>query len=135
MKKINTLSELKQERKRLLQRKAELELNIKTNFHELKEEMEPGRIIGKAFKTMGNDENLFSYTIGTLTSIIVNKIILRKSGFLTKFTASYLAKNFTTKILSEKKGTIFNWLTSLFQKVTKEKSGASEKTFVNVGYQ
>jgi hypothetical protein len=118
VKKINTLLELKEERKRLLLKQAELELAIKTDFHEIKEELEPGHIIARATSKliMSKDEGVLGYAIGTLTNLVVNKIIFRKSGFIKKFVASYIGRNIATNAFSKNKETIFNWITSLFQK-------------------
>src|SRR5688572_25780170 len=130
MKKINTLAELKEERKKLLLRQEELELTLKADIKELKQEMELGHILARAASKLvtNKDNGLLFYTVGSLANFLVKKIVLRKSGLFTKFAAGYAARNLATNIFSENKNVIFNWISSLFQKI-KGKHDFSDKMF------
>lgn len=129
MRKINTLGELREEKKRLLQRKEELDLAIKKDMSELKEELEPGHIMAKAAGKLisGKQTGFLGYTAGSLISFVVKKTILRKPGFLAKFAVDYAARNIIPNLLSNNKRTIFNWFSSLFQKSTNVKSDFSDR--------
>lgn len=137
MKKVNTYSEMKEERKRLLMRQAELELAIKSDFQELKEELDPGHIIAKVTGKliMNKGQDVLGFSAGALSSFIVKKILLRKSGFLTKIAAGFIARNYGANLFEEKKDIIFNWASSLLKKIKKSKPRVPDQIFTNIGYQ
>ena len=57
---------------------------------------------------------------GLLSDLLVTKVFFRKSGFITRFAASSIARNFTASILEEKKPLILGMVKSIFKKIKKK---------------
>jgi hypothetical protein len=87
MKKIRSIKQLKAEKKRIIQRQAELENKIGSNWKELKENLRPVNIVKDVFgKIMKNksEDNLYSdgFIKNTLTYVLtlLAKKIMDKTG-------------------------------------------------------
>ncbi len=135
MKKINTLTELRDERRRLLIRQTELELAMKANIQELKEEMAPSSILASTVGKLIADKNegLLGFTTSSLVSFLARKIIFKNAGFITKFAATYFLKNAAHSVLEKNKGSIQGWFSSLIERVTNKKSD-TDKDYENAEY-
>jgi hypothetical protein len=121
MKSINTLAELRQERKRLNLHKAFLETEIKNDFNEIKEQLKPLQVFSKgAAKVLSSKDNsIVGNSVGYLTKLIVKNVIMRKSGFLARLIVPYFAKNVAGNVAEENKSKITDWLEDIFLKFRK----------------
>jgi hypothetical protein len=128
MRTINTLAELKEERKRLNARKVFLESEIKMNYEAIKEDLKPLQLITKgAGKALSSKDNsLFGDSIGHITNLVVKKIFLKNAGFLTRMIVPFLAKNVASNVAEENKPKITEWITDLIGRIKNRRSNAEE---------
>ncbi len=128
MKRINTIAELKAERKRLSLRRVFLEDEIKSDFRELKQSFEPLRLIVKgAEKTLVSQNNhVISDTAGQFAKFIA-KATLRRSGFLSRLIVPYLVKNAASNFVEGNKSKILSWAEVLFTKLADKKRVKAEE--------
>lgn len=123
MRRISTLSELKMEQRRLNSRRAFLEKEIKREFRELKEDLEPMALLGKsARKTLRTDSNhMISNSVGELANFIA-KTTLKRSGLLSRLVIPYLLKNVTSNLVEKNKSKILNWIGGIASRVSQRKT-------------
>jgi len=123
MRRINTLNDLKAERKRLHSRKTFLEEEIKKDFNEIKQSFEPIRLLAQgAEKTLISENNhLISSSAGQLAKFIA-RTTLRRSGFISKLIVPYLIKNATSNFVERNKTKILSFAEILFSKLAEKKS-------------
>lgn len=118
MKKINSLSELKEERNRLLLKEKALMTSIKIDLIEIKETLKPINLVmeeaGKLLKTK-NESGFLAYVTNNLAQFLI-ELVFKNSGFVTKFLGSYLAKNAAANFIASKKSIVLNWFSSLLHK-------------------
>jgi hypothetical protein len=122
MRTINTLEELKEERRRLNMRKDLLETEIKNDFAGIKEDLKPLQLLTKGAGAMlsSKDNGIAGSSAGFLTGFLVKKLILKNSGFLTKLIVPYLAKNVASNVVEENKPKIADWISALISKFAKK---------------
>jgi hypothetical protein len=123
MRRINTLEELKAERKRLSYRRLNLERQIKEDFEEIKQSLEPVNLLtAGAKKSLENEKNhLFGNSVGLATTFLA-KIALKNSGFLPRLIVPLLVKNMTSSLVEKNKARIFNWIGNIASKVSGKKT-------------
>jgi hypothetical protein len=119
MRRINTLEDLKSERKRLLYRRMNLEREIKADFQEIKESLEPVNFLtGGARKTLGSGKNhLLGDSIGMATNFLT-KAALKNSGLLPRILVPLVVKTVTSSLVEKNKSRIFNWIGSIAARVS-----------------
>jgi hypothetical protein len=119
MRRINTLEELKEERNRLLFRRMNLEREIKNDFEELKESLEPVNFLtGGAKKTFGSDKNhLLGDSVGMATNFIA-KMAVKNSGVLPRLLVPLIVKSVTSNIVEKNKAKILNWIGNVAARVS-----------------
>jgi hypothetical protein len=118
MKTINTLAELKQERQRLYLHKAFLETEIKNDINDIKEQLKPLQLLTKgAVKVLSSKDNtLIGKSAAYVTNLIVKKVLLRNSGFISRLIVPYLAKNVAGNIAEANKPKITHWIEEIISK-------------------
>lgn len=123
MKRINTLEDLKEERKRLMFRRMNLEREIKNDFQELKESLEPVNFLtGGAKKTLGSRNNhLLGDSVGMVTNFIA-KMAVRNSGAVPRLLVPLIAKTLTSSIVEKNKSKILDWIGSFAAKISGKKT-------------
>jgi hypothetical protein len=128
MRTINTLAELKEERRRLYMKKALLETDITNNFNQIKEDLKPLQVLTKGVGKFlsSKDNSVLGSSAGFLTELLVKKVVLRNSNFITKLIVPFLAKNVASNVAEDNKSMITGWISDLIAKFThkKEKSPA-----------
>ena len=116
-KKIETLAELREEKRLTRIRLRQKESDLLETFEEIKAELKPVRV---AYKTVtgffSHDNSIFGKTIGYTVDQIVRKGLLRNAGFITRFAVSFIAKNVLQKVAEKKSESIFSWAASLLKK-------------------
>lgn len=122
MKRIDTLEDLKAERKRLLYRRMNLEREIKNDFQEIKQMLGPLQLITSgAKKALVSDNNdMLSNSVGQVTNFLA-KTALKNSGLLPRIIVPFLIKNVTSNLIEKNKVSIVNWLGDIVSKITGKK--------------
>lgn len=119
---IRTYNDLLAEKarlKELLQAQKEL---VRADVEEIKMELQPVKnaigVIGK-FTTRDKSNPLLTSATEGLIDLVVRKMILSRSGWLTKIVVPFLMKNVSSHLVNENQGAIFSKLFSLFSKKKK----------------
>ncbi len=114
---IKTYEDLLLEKERLKQLlKAQKEL-VHRDFAEIKQEFAPVRsaisFVGK-FATKDKSSLLLNTVSDQVVDLLVKKVLLARSGWLTRLAIPFLVKNFSTHILAENKNAIWAKIVSFF---------------------
>jgi hypothetical protein len=116
---VKTYEDLVKERHRLevlLQAQKEL---IRQDVVELKQQVHPAvkaiSFLGKIF-TRGKDNLLLAGGINHLIDLLFKKIILSKSGWLTRLVIPFFIKNYSSHLVAEHKDELIKILFSLFDR-------------------
>jgi hypothetical protein len=119
---IKTYEDLLAEKQRL---KALLETQkqvVRQDINELKQELVPVKsainFIGK-LTTQDHSNPLISGTFNTVIDLIMQKVVLARAGWFTKFIIPYFMKNFSSHVIDEKKDDILRKVFSIFKKKNK----------------
>lgn len=125
MMKINSLADLKIEKKRLQQRQAALEIEIVNGFEKFKEELEPLRSFTKSAGNIlvSKNNGILGNSLGTIANFITKNVLLKNSGFITRLIVPYLVKNSTSSLVDNNKSKIVDWVGSLISKFANKKTG------------
>ena len=118
MKKIRNLKELHAEKLRLQLELITAEEKLKVDLEWIKEEIKPGKIVGKLFNNIvGNKTNgLFNSGVRETIDILLKNLLLSKSGWITRFIVPLIIKNLSSSYLAEKKPEIFDILRNIIHK-------------------
>ena len=118
MKKIRNLKELHAEKLRLQLELIAAEEKLKEDLDWIKEEIKPGKIVGKLFNNIvGNKTNgLFNSGVRETIDILLKNLLLSKSGWITRFIVPLIIKNLSSSYLAEKKPEIFDILRNIIHK-------------------
>ena len=119
MRKINTLSDLRAEKLRLRQKQLLLEEEIKNDFESLKESFSPAQLVADGASKMLVNKNfgLMNQITNIIVDLILKKILLRNSGFLTRLVLPFIAKNTANNYLADHKTKILGWFGDLILKL------------------
>ena len=112
MRRIDSLQQLKEEKRKLRLRAETLEGNIKNDWSNMKQSLAPANLVFKAFNNSitGVKPNLLNETMNVGIDIILRRLILRNRGLLVKLIVPYLVKNFTGNYIKTHRTDIFSWL-------------------------
>jgi hypothetical protein len=120
---IRTYNDLVQEKERLkalLQAQKEL---VRQDIQEIKEELQPVKtaigVIGK-FTTRDKSNPLLTSATEGIIDLVVRKMLLSRSGWLTRTVVPFLMKNVSSHLVNENQGAIFSKLFSFFTKKNKK---------------
>jgi hypothetical protein len=126
MTKITTYKELLLEKRRLqllLQSQKEI---IHQDIQEIKEELIPIRSIVTTVSKLTSKEPgnfLLTGTVDTMIDLVVKKLLLSKTGWITRNLVPFLLKNYSSHVIAENKDTIVQKIFSFFKK--KDKAGSN----------
>src|SRR6187200_1914820 len=97
MRRIDSLQQLREEKRRLRLHAQTLEGNLKSDWSNVKESLAPANMLFKTFNNSvsGVKPNLLNETMNTGIDLILRRLILRNRGILIKLIVPYLVKNFT----------------------------------------
>ena len=120
MNKINNLAELKEERRRLQYKRAEFEVLLKAEYQHLKEELKPSKLILDAVSRAAahKHKDIIGNTTKSVVDLLINKVVLRNAGFITKIVGGIVAHKLTDKVVTDNKSSIASWVINLLDKVT-----------------
>ncbi len=124
MRKINTLSELKSEQKKLHFRKIFLESEIKNDLELIKADLEPLKLLTKSAGKIlvSKDNGILGNSLGYIADILTKNILLKNSGFVTRLIVPYLVKLSTSNIVENNKSKIAEWAGRQISKLSKNKT-------------
>jgi hypothetical protein len=119
MRRINTLAELKDERKRLMLKRLNLEAEIKQDMAGIRADLEPVLAFAKGAKNMlaSHDNGILGNSAGKAANFIAKNTIFRNSGFITRLIMPFLVKNVTSNIVENNKSKIVDWVDDLLSKI------------------
>ena len=121
MKKIRNLKELHSEKLRLKLELISAEQNLKEDLEWIKEEMKPGKIAGRIFNSFigQNKEGFLNNGLRITTDVLLNNLILAKSGWIKRLIVPFIVKSLSSNYFSENKPEIFGILRNIIQKARK----------------
>jgi hypothetical protein len=123
---IVTYEELMLEKNRLqVLLKVQKEL-VREDINEIKQELAPVKsVISFAGKLVSKEPGnfLLNATSNTIIDLVVKKLLLSRSGWLTKIAVPFLLKNYTSHVIDDNKDTILRKIFSLFKR--KDKAGSN----------
>jgi hypothetical protein len=121
-KKIETLKDLRDEKKLVQERIYKLEQEILLDIQDIKKDIETWQTAGGAVKQLLSSKKtgILNASVGSAVDVLIKKLVLRKSGFLTRFVVSFLLKNFTRNYLEKNSGTIVRKIKKLTDKVIQQ---------------
>jgi hypothetical protein len=118
-KRINTYNELLEEKARLEALFREQKAVIRTDIRGIGEEFRPvtsaASFLGKMVTREGGNFFLNAST-NKLIDIVFKKLLLARTGWITKLVVPFLMKNYSSHIISENKATIWSKLLSFIGK-------------------
>jgi hypothetical protein len=119
-KKIETLKDLQDEKKLVSERLYKIEQEILLDVEGIRQDLETWKTAGSAVKSLvtSNKSGVVNESIGTVVDAFIKKLVLRKSGFVTRFIVSFLLKNFARNYLEKNSDTIVQKIKKLVSKVT-----------------
>lgn len=127
-KRINSYQELLDEKERLQSLlKAQKEI-LREDIREIKEDLAPvTSAISLAGKFVTRDRHNWVLNAGanTIIDLVVKKLILSRTGLLTRLVVPFLVKNYSSHIIADKKGAIFS---KLFSWIGKKNANGKEET-------
>lgn len=112
MKRIDTLEDLKKEKKRLRARKLVLENSLKNDWGNVKQSLAPASLLLNSVNNSvtGNKPNLLNETLNSGIDLFLRRILLRNRGLLVKLIVPYLVKNFTGNYIKSHRNDIVSWI-------------------------
>jgi len=118
MTKIKNMADLQVERMRLRSEIIMQEEQLKEDFVWVKEELEPGRIIGRLFGLVGNKkEGLIKQGAKFTFESIIRKVFLSRSNWLIRLVVPMIVGNFSSELLSNKKPEVLDLLKGFIRKM------------------
>jgi hypothetical protein len=116
---IESLSDLRDQKRLIKLRLKILEESISEDFHEIRDDLKPAKIVVNTIKDMFSSERngIVDESISITVDTIIRKIFFRKSNFLIKTIVSFLVKNYTRNFVSHKPELILDWAHSLLDRL------------------
>lgn len=116
-KQIKTYKDLLEEKGRLENLLNQQQQIVRDDLKQLGEELKPVKsaldTAGKFF-TRDNHNLLLNAGANTLIDVLIKRVLLSKTGWITRLVVPFLVKNYSSHIISEKKGTLikklFSWI-------------------------
>jgi len=132
MKRINTLEQLRAERKNLRYQQILLEKEIKKDLADIKTSLEPVRLVGSGIKKVlvSGEKSILGTSAGSIVNFLTRNVLLKNSGFITRLIVPYLVKNATSSLVEDNKSKIVDWVSELITRFTKKKTSQNEESIV-----
>lgn len=126
-KQIKTYKDLLEEKERLENLLKSQKQIVRDDMKHLGEHLEPVKsafTTASKFFTRDNHNLILNASANTLIDIFIKRFLLSKTGWITRLVVPFLVKNYSSHIISEKKGTL---LKKLFAWVGKKNANGHEK--------
>jgi citrate synthase len=128
MRRISTYAELKVEKKRLRSKRAFLEAEIKKDFHEIREGLEPMNLLKKgALHAVEKNDNALGDSVGNFANMLA-RLALKRSGMLPRIIVPIVLRNVTSKLVEKNKARIIDWAGHLFNRFSHHRRTLTGKT-------
>jgi citrate synthase len=129
MRRINTYDELKAEKRRLKSHRAFLEAEIKKDFREIKEGLEPMNLLKKStvHAVEKSDPHALGDSIGNFANMVA-RLALKRSGLLPRIIVPLVLRSVTSKLVEKNKARIIDWAGSLFNRLSYHRRTLTGKT-------
>jgi|GEM_PF-1292942 len=123
MMKIENYQQLKEAKVLSTRRIKELEVRIREQFEEIKEDLKPMNLAGSAVRSMLTSERhgLVSETLGIGINALVKGLLFRRTNFITKTLIAFAAKNIANNMVMKNSENILDWLQSHLRKLKSER--------------
>ena len=110
--KIENYEQLKQAKVLTKLKVKKLEQQIREDVEEIKDDLKPLNLAGKAIRNMLSSEKhgIVSESLGMGINVLVKNLLLRKSGFVTKTLIAFAAKNMANNMVAKNADNILGWL-------------------------
>ena len=120
MRRINTLDELRAERKRLQAYSLELESDLRSEFRLLKKDLRPMNLLfGGTKKELMEDQNgLISVGAGSLAGFFTKTVLMKRSGFIARLVVPALVGKIAAGIVEKNKIKIMDMVRKMVSKIT-----------------
>jgi hypothetical protein len=117
--KIESLKDLRQKKRILKNRINMLEDLISEDFHAIREDLRPAKVVVNTIKDMfsSNRNGIVDESVSIAVDTIIRKVFFRKSNFLIKTILSFLVKNYTRNLVTNKPEAILDWAHSLLDRL------------------
>jgi len=114
MTKIESYQQLRAAKALCKQRIKNLEHEIKSDFEELKHDLNPANLVGNTVRNMLTSEKhgLVSESLNIGVNAIVKGLLFRNTNFITKTLIAYAAKNLANNMVMKNSDNILDWLQS-----------------------
>jgi hypothetical protein len=116
---IKTYDDLLNEKQRLEQLLKSQKEIIRQDIQEIKEEFKPVKHAFSFISKLGTKDKsnpLLTATTDTVINLLVKKLLLAKTGWVTRLIVPFILKNFSSHVVSENKGSIMKKIFSIFGK-------------------
>lgn len=124
---IRTYDDLVEEKQRLQALLKWQKEELHEDIRELGEELKPIRsalsVAGKLF-TRDNNNWVLNTGVNTLIDVVVKKMLLSKTGWITKLVVPFILKNYSSHVIADNKGSIMN---KLFSWIGKKNANGKEE--------
>src|SRR4051812_20365255 len=123
MMKIENYQQLKEAKALSTRRIKELEMRIREQVEEIKEDLKPMNLAGSAVRSMLTSEKygLVSETLGIGINALVKGLLFRRTNFITKTLIAFAAKNIANNMVMKNSENILDWLQSHLRKLKSER--------------
>jgi citrate synthase len=129
MRRISTYDELKAEKRRLKLRRTFLEAEIKRDFREIREGLEPINLLkkGAMHAAEKSDPHTLGDSIGNFANMVA-RLALKRSGLLPRIIVPIVLRSVTSKLVEKNKARIIDWAGSLFNRLSYHRRTLTGKT-------
>jgi hypothetical protein len=118
IKQINSYKELLEEKTRLKALLIQQELQIKEDWHLLKEDLKPAVLVGATLKklfTRKAGSSAAQLGINLVADGLIKKVLLSKTGVLTRWLIPFLIKNYASHLV-DKPGNLIHKIKKFFSR-------------------
>ena len=129
---IRTYEELMEEKARLTQLLVAQKELVRQDFAGIKKELAPVRTAISTVSKLTTRDNralLLTTAADSLIDLVIRRMLLARTGWLTKWAVPFIMKNFSSHVIADNKDKIKNMLSKLFGKknASAQKNGHFEK--------
>ena len=119
MMKIESYEQLRKAKVLSKQRIKMLEEEIKNDVREIKEDLNPAKLVGSTIRNMFSSEKhgLVTESLNVSVNALIKGLLFRNSNFITKTLVAFAAKNLANNLVMQNSDNILDWLQSNLKKL------------------
>ena len=129
MRKINTIEELRFERRALQAKAHDLELVIRQDIEDIKQMFAPVQMLttGAEKVLVSLNNGLLGNTAGAVADFLTRNVLMRNAGFISRLIVPYLVKNVTSNVVDKNKTDIVSWIGTMISRFRDSRKKDKEK--------